>query len=60
MSKKHFQALADNLRACRPDVANADMTWMWNRCVEQVATACHSQNSGFKFDTFYAACGGLF
>jgi len=67
MSRKHFQAIADELRRQRPDAADKnafDRTpWEagtydeWATVVIGMADVLRSFNPGFKRDRFYAACG---
>ena len=61
MSRKHFKALADNLKAERPcEHWDANKRVQWDMCVKAVARTCKSMNPGFKPERFFMACGGLF
>ena len=61
MTRKHFQILAENLKAERPSPNwSGNKLTQWNLDVKAVAKACAVSNPGFKFDRFYTACGELF
>jgi hypothetical protein len=66
MSRKHFKALAENLKAERPDYdlpvshAAANRQFQWDKDVAAVAKVCTSFNPQFNHAKFYEACGGLF
>lgn len=62
MTKKHFVALANSLRAARPvavsdPVAEQARLNQWRLDVAHVAGACASFNPGFDRARFLAACG---
>ncbi len=58
MSKKHFIALADVMRECKPASANAELVGQWLATVARVADFCKSQNSNFKRDRWIAYING--
>jgi hypothetical protein len=65
MTKKHFIALAQELKSVRP------VTWMqkpvvgraehsaWYEACNAVATACKRHNPAFDWQRFMDACGAL-
>jgi hypothetical protein len=60
MQKRHFNALASNLRHVRPDAANdnsATALCGWTQAVNAVADACRQFNPNFDRARFLAACG---
>lgn len=59
MSKKHFQALADALRASKvlPIAGWENVHTQWKIDVIAVADVCAAQNSRFDRSRFYSACG---
>ena len=67
MTKKHFIALARELRATMPTFAgdkdNIDYLYygfqmqQWRDCVLAVARACKEFNPAFNIRTFVEACG---
>jgi hypothetical protein len=66
MSRKHFQAIAEELRRQRPHLPfgyAASPDWErgaydeWATVVIGMADVLRSFNPGFKRDRFYAACG---
>jgi hypothetical protein len=67
MSKKHFIALAVELRDSRPfeeDDEDERIVWIrrmqWNHDVKGVARACRVSHVNFDYDKFIKACGGLY
>lgn len=64
MSRKHFQSLADRMRAVRPDWHEGTQTAalqraQWLVCVQAVADVCSEQNARFDRTRFLDACGAL-
>lgn len=57
MTRKHFQALADAIHGGVWVDASGHVSTEVIELIERIANACKSQNSGFKYDTFYNACG---
>lgn len=60
MTRKHFQAIADALKASKPNrrIENyPSMLVQWIHCVEHTATACAQFNSAFDRSRFLGACG---
>jgi hypothetical protein len=65
MSKKHFIALADTLRASKPTNPQSqhfeEYLYQWQRDVEHIADFCRSQNSAFMrgrwMDYINGECG---
>jgi hypothetical protein len=64
MSKKHFIALADHLRAIRPVSIPGERERfagrldMWKDTVQELADFCQSQNSEFKRDRWISYING--
>jgi hypothetical protein len=58
MTKKHFIALADALRAVRPVFGTPDQLKQWARDVEAVAEFCAGQNGLFKRDRWMGYIAG--
>lgn len=58
MQKRHFEALALQLKYERPPSQSAAKSYQWEKDVKAVARACF--NSKFNKDRFIEACGGLF
>lgn len=56
MTKKHFIALARELRAVMP-TDDANMLEQWGNDVMAVARACKASNPAFNTRAFVAACG---
>jgi hypothetical protein len=56
MTRKHFNALAANLRHAKP--ANPDQFLGWQAAVYAVCDACKAANPGFDRDRFMLACAG--
>jgi len=58
MTRKDFQALADQLRAVRPYRAEDRATIaLWRRTVAAIGTACYAANGSFDRNRFDTACG---
>lgn len=60
MSKKHFEALAETLKAVKPEPSfgfGDDATKQWKRDVEAVADRLASFNTRFNRERFLEACG---
>lgn len=66
MTQKHFQMLADGLKATwpqpEPDETVDSRSYIgranqWHRDVRIIADVCKSVNVNFDRDKFYAACG---
>ena len=57
MTRKHFKALADALKATRPDPTFLPEWDQWEFCLREVAAACQSFNPNFDRARFLAACG---
>lgn len=58
MSKKHFRALAEALRAERPDAEALASTFaQWQRDVEAVVRVCRGSSVRFDSERFLEACG---
>jgi len=59
MSKKHFNSLAQNLRAIEPSgKEDQGPAWkVWRECCCAVAASCADANPRFDRDRFLAACG---
>lgn len=67
MSRKHFQAIAEELRRQRPEAADKDpferTPWEagtndeWSTVVIGIAGILRQFNPGFKRDRFLGACG---
>jgi len=55
MSRKHFKALAEALKACRPGASI--YLDQWRNDVEAIADVCQISNPRFKRQTFKEACG---
>jgi len=58
MTKKHFEALADELASVRPPqrTSRKNEFSMWSACVAAVADVCRSHNGHFDREKFVAAC----
>ena len=56
MTKKHFKALAEELRNTRPIGTYIDR-FQWQRDVNAVAKVCGMSNPNFDEDRFLTACG---
>jgi hypothetical protein len=57
MTRKHFEALAYNLRMERPDRTAAAEYSAWGRSVVAVADVCIAFNGAFDRGRFYRAAG---
>jgi len=57
MTRKHFQALADAIHYNVWADNDGNVSTEVLELVESIADACKRQNSGFKYDRFYTACG---
>ena len=61
MTRKHFQAIAAQLRQDRPNAVGVDSSLMtieqWRRIVRGMADVCQQFNNRFNRQTFYDACG---
>ena len=58
MSKKHFKALAEALRAEKPpENWNPNKRIQWSLDVRAVAEVCQRMNPKFDIDRFNTACG---
>jgi hypothetical protein len=58
MSRKHFRALADALKAEKPgDNWSANKHVQWALDVKAIANTCAQFNSNFKRSRFLTACG---
>jgi hypothetical protein len=58
MSRKHFKALAESLKAEKPgENWNPNKRVQWELDVQAIANTCARFNSNFKRERFLAACG---
>jgi len=59
MTRKHFQRLAEALKAIKPEVNtdNRDNYQLWYRAVLAIACVCQQDNPLFDPDKFITACG---
>lgn len=62
MTRKHFQAIAEQLADLRPTnpqdwVSIGSALAMWSDCVYRMANVGEAANPRFDRDKFYAACG---
>jgi len=57
LTRKHFQALADSLKALRPDPAFPLDFAMWSDVVDKTADVCAASNPRFNRERFNDACG---
>lgn len=58
MTKQHFKALANALKATKPPRYDGSAQSMqWRDCVIAVTEVCASFNTAFKKGKFLAACG---
>ena len=57
MSRKHFEALAHELRRVRPAGRDDLENEQWIECCKAVATACRSVAPTFDREKFLKACG---
>ena len=63
MTRKHFQAIADELASARPVEGSPDVkhAWQahhtWKRICEQMASMLRTQNPNFDRERFLRACG---
>jgi hypothetical protein len=58
MSRKHFKALAEALKAERPgDNWNPNKRVQWELDVKAIANTCATFNANFKRQRFLLACG---
>jgi hypothetical protein len=57
MSRKHFTALAYELKNVRPEQCEHSAYAAWWTCVQAVANACAESNGRFQSARFFAACG---
>jgi hypothetical protein len=58
MSRKHFAALAAAFKQNRP-VSGSPAFGVWASTVRAVADVCNVSNTGFDYERFYIACGGV-
>ena len=61
MTKKHFNALAEQLASVRPVYrpgVNGEAYAVWIQCVDAVRRACAETNPAFNAARFEAACRG--
>lgn len=56
MTKKHFKALAEELRRVKPTGDSINENRMWRLCVDAVASVCQSSNKRFNRDRFMRVC----
>lgn len=62
LTRKHFQAIADGIRAARHALyaEGGDMTTIdatLNRVAAEMVTVCRRENPRFSADRFLTACG---
>lgn len=57
MTRKHFIALAEALKAARPSIIRPEEEKGWRKAVEAVASAARQFNPRFNPDRFRDACG---
>lgn len=56
MTREHFKAIADGLKAVRPD-KDTLQHYTWANCVIEMAGVCRKFNSRFDYAAFVTACG---
>lgn len=57
MSRRNYQAFADELERIRPTAEDTKQYQTWTQCVEAIASACKRDNARFNYERFYTACG---
>lgn len=61
MTKKHFKALAEELRGVRPEGEFSPQRQreflVWSRCIHAVEDVCREVNPRFDRERFRTACG---
>lgn len=62
MTRKHFKALAESLKGCKPSKYDEDGGWSseyhtWKVCCNAVAKSCQVFNPAFDTARFLEACG---
>jgi hypothetical protein len=63
MTKKHFIALADAMRRCRPDQSDSNeyqrtALTQWQTDLRHVANFCQGQNPNFNYDRWMGYVSG--
>ena len=57
MTRKHFKAIAEQLRTIKPQTTEREQLAMWQRAVDAACVACRQFNPRFNADRFRTACG---
>jgi len=57
MSRKHFKALAEELRTIKPQTTQRERFAMWLIAVDAACATCRQFNARFNADRFRTACG---
>lgn len=57
MTRRHFKALAEQLRTIKPANDDRERFAMWTRAVDAAIATCRQFNARFNADRFRTACG---